>query len=86
MFHLQVADRIATVVLDRPPVNAMSDTWVAALHALLNELGARRPASPLQAAPERTDSTRRWNRQISCLNPRKRAARSMHSSPERTVS
>ncbi len=28
-------------MLDRPPVNAMSDAWVAAFHALLNELGAR---------------------------------------------
>ena len=41
MFHLQVADRIATVLLDRPPVNAMSDAWVAAFHALLDELAAR---------------------------------------------
>src|SRR5208283_4394214 len=41
MFHLQVADRIATVVLDRPPVNAMSDAWVAGFHALLDGLDAR---------------------------------------------
>ncbi len=41
MFHLQVADAVATVVLDRPPVNAMSDAWVAGFHALLDGLGAR---------------------------------------------
>jgi len=41
MFHLQVADRIATVVLDRPPVNAMSDAWVAGFHALLDGLDTR---------------------------------------------
>jgi enoyl-CoA hydratase len=38
MFHLQVADRIATLVLDRPPVNAINADWVARLHALLDEL------------------------------------------------
>jgi len=48
MFHLHVADRIATVVLDRPPVNAMSDAWVAAFHALLDELGAHDDWSVLQ--------------------------------------
>ncbi len=41
MFHLQVADSIATVMLDRPPVNAMSDAWVAGFHALLDGLDAR---------------------------------------------
>ena len=41
MFHLQVADCVATVVLDRPPVNAMSDAWVAGFHALLDGLDAR---------------------------------------------
>jgi enoyl-CoA hydratase len=41
MFHLQLADGVATVVMDRPPVNAMSDAWVAAFHALLDELDAR---------------------------------------------
>jgi enoyl-CoA hydratase/carnithine racemase len=41
MFHLQVADSIAAVTLDRPPVNAMSDAWVAGFHALLNSLDAR---------------------------------------------
>jgi enoyl-CoA hydratase len=42
MFHLQIADGVATVVMDRPPVNAMSDAWVAAFHALLDELDARK--------------------------------------------
>lgn len=41
MFHLQVAEGVATVVMDRPPVNAMSDTWVAGFHALLDGLDAR---------------------------------------------
>ncbi len=41
MFHLQVSDRIATVMLDRPPVNAMSDAWVAGFHALLDGLDTR---------------------------------------------
>jgi enoyl-CoA hydratase/carnithine racemase len=41
MFHLQVADRIATVLLDRPPVNAMSDAWVAGFHTMLDGLDAR---------------------------------------------
>src|SRR5208282_2625339 len=41
MFHVQVADCVATVVLDRPPVNAMSDAWVAGFHALLDGLDAR---------------------------------------------
>jgi enoyl-CoA hydratase len=41
MFHLQLADGVATVVMDRPPVNAMSDAWVAAFHALLDDLDAR---------------------------------------------
>jgi len=41
MFHLHVADRIATIVMDRPPVNAMSDAWVSAFHDLLDGLDAR---------------------------------------------
>ena len=41
MFHLQVADRIATIVMDRPPVNAMGDAWVSAFHDLLDGLDAR---------------------------------------------
>ena len=41
MFHLQFADGVATVVMDRPPVNAMSDAWVAAFHALLDDLDVR---------------------------------------------
>jgi enoyl-CoA hydratase len=41
MFHLQIAEGVATAVMDRPPVNAMSDAWVAAFHALLDGLEAR---------------------------------------------
>jgi enoyl-CoA hydratase len=41
MFHRQLADGVATIVMDRPPVNAMSDAWVAAFHALLDDLDAR---------------------------------------------
>ena len=41
MFHLDVADGIATVTMDRPPVNAMSEAWVAGFHALLDGLDAR---------------------------------------------
>ena len=41
MFQLSVADGIATLVLDRAPVNAMNDAWVAGFHALLDGLGAR---------------------------------------------
>lgn len=41
MFHLTVADRIATLVLDRAPVNAMNDAWVAGFHAQLDGLAAR---------------------------------------------
>jgi len=47
MFHLQVADGIATVVLDRPPVNAMSDAWVSGFHALLDGLDGRNDWSVL---------------------------------------
>jgi len=41
MFHVRVADNIATIVMDRPPVNAMSDAWVSAFHDLLDGLDAR---------------------------------------------
>ncbi len=41
MFHLEVGDRVAVVTLDRPPVNAMSEAWVAAFHTLLDGLQAR---------------------------------------------
>lgn len=41
MFHLQVADGIATVTMDRPPVNAMSEAWVDGFHALLDGLDGR---------------------------------------------
>jgi enoyl-CoA hydratase/carnithine racemase len=41
MFRLEVADRIATLVLDRPPANAINAEWTAALHALLDGLEKR---------------------------------------------
>jgi enoyl-CoA hydratase/carnithine racemase len=41
MFHPEIANGIATVVMNRPPVNAMSDGWVAAFHATLDGLQAR---------------------------------------------
>ena len=41
MFDLQIAGRVATVVMKRPPVNAMSDAWVAGFHGLLDGLDAR---------------------------------------------
>jgi enoyl-CoA hydratase/carnithine racemase len=41
MFHLQVADGVATLLLDRAPVNAMSDAWVAEFHSLLDALDVR---------------------------------------------
>ena len=41
MQDLAVADRIATLTLDRPPANAINDAWVAAFHARLDELAAR---------------------------------------------
>lgn len=41
MQHLAVADRIAVLTLDRPPANAINDTWVAAFHAHLDTLAGR---------------------------------------------
>jgi enoyl-CoA hydratase len=41
MLHLEVAEGVAVVTLDRPPVNAMSEAWVAAFHTLLDGLRAR---------------------------------------------
>ena len=61
MFHLQVAESIATVTLDRPPVNAMSDAWVAGFHALLDGLDARDDWSVLHH-PQRAESVRRRRR------------------------
>ncbi|MBM3556828.1 MAG: enoyl-CoA hydratase/isomerase family protein [Alphaproteobacteria bacterium] len=39
--RLAVAGRVATLTLDRPPVNAISDAWVAAFHARLDDLARR---------------------------------------------
>lgn len=41
MFGLTVADRIATLTLERPPVNAMNEEWVAGFHRLLDGLEPR---------------------------------------------
>jgi enoyl-CoA hydratase/carnithine racemase len=38
MIELELADGIATVSLNRPPVNGMSDAWVARFHEILSEL------------------------------------------------
>lgn len=41
LFQYRIADGVATVTMDNPPVNAMSDAWVAGFHALLDTLTAR---------------------------------------------
>lgn len=41
MFELQVADNVATVTMNRPPVNAMSEGWIAGFHELLDGLEVR---------------------------------------------
>lgn len=41
MLRLEIANRVATLVLERPPVNAVNDEWVAAFHTRLDELKAR---------------------------------------------
>ena len=41
MLTLSVADNIATLTMNNPPVNAMSDAWVASFHAHLDALDAR---------------------------------------------
>ncbi|MGE0717696.1 MAG: enoyl-CoA hydratase/isomerase family protein [Alphaproteobacteria bacterium] len=40
MFHLDIADGIATLTLDRAPVNAINDAWVAGFHGELDRLDA----------------------------------------------
>jgi enoyl-CoA hydratase/carnithine racemase len=47
MFHLDIDDRIATLVLDRPPVNALNEAWVAQFHAQLDRIAARPACSVL---------------------------------------
>jgi len=41
MLTLDVADNIATMTMNNPPVNAMSDAWVASFHANLDALDKR---------------------------------------------
>lgn len=41
MFDLVVTQHVATLVMNRSPVNAMSSNWVAQFHAILEELETR---------------------------------------------
>ncbi len=41
VLDLRIADGVATVTMNNPPVNAMSDGWVAGFHALLDALDRR---------------------------------------------
>jgi enoyl-CoA hydratase/carnithine racemase len=41
MLHVGVADGVATVTLARPPVNAISEAWVAAFQSALDDLLVR---------------------------------------------
>src|SRR3974390_2022102 len=41
MLETSIADGVATVTLTRPPVNAISETWVRAFAAALDDLGER---------------------------------------------
>jgi enoyl-CoA hydratase len=41
MIDLQIASRIATVTLDRPPANALNAAWVDRFHQILDEVEAR---------------------------------------------
>nr|WP_087574303.1 MULTISPECIES: enoyl-CoA hydratase/isomerase family protein [unclassified Sphingomonas]AJW29598.1 Enoyl-CoA hydratase [Sphingomonas sp. JE1] len=41
MIDFEVADGCATIQLNRPPVNAINDAWLARFHMILNELEVR---------------------------------------------
>ena len=41
MLRISVADRIATLCLSRPPVNAISEEWVRRFSQTLDDLAAR---------------------------------------------
>ncbi len=41
MFHIEVADRVVSLAMEWPPVNAISDAWIADFHAQLDGLEAR---------------------------------------------
>jgi enoyl-CoA hydratase len=41
LFHLEIAEKIATVTMDGPPINAMTEAWVAGFHTLLDTLELR---------------------------------------------
>jgi enoyl-CoA hydratase/carnithine racemase len=47
MLQLTIAEAVATITLDRPPVNAINDAWVAAFHGALDELDGRNDWSVL---------------------------------------
>ncbi len=42
MFAVSVSDQVATVVMQSPPVNALSEAWVADFLRIVDELAARR--------------------------------------------
>ncbi|CAN5227859.1 enoyl-CoA hydratase-related protein [soil metagenome] len=48
MFEVEVADSIATITLDRAPVNAMNDAWVQGFHDRLDGLEPRTDWSVLR--------------------------------------
>ena len=41
MFDVNIANAVATLTLNRPPVNAISEAWIAQFHAALDDLAAR---------------------------------------------
>ena len=41
MFHVEIAGGVASVAMDWPPVNAISDAWIADFHAVLDRLEGR---------------------------------------------
>ena len=53
MLELLRHDRVARVTLDRPPVNAINDEWLANFNRLLDELDCARFASLSVVVEER---------------------------------
>ena len=52
MFQTHIADGVATLTLDRPPVNAISEEWLRLFDAKLDELGARTDCKVLHIRSE----------------------------------
>jgi enoyl-CoA hydratase len=52
MFLMQTADTVTTLTLSRPPVNAISEEWVRAFDAKLDELGCDPRSSVLHIRSE----------------------------------